>query len=119
MEAKHIAIPGIDAGNRVASHELHLTSDSDARYGRSSDVVVRDQEGIGDGAEHSNLMADVGQIRACGRLDLAKDLEASGHLINVTWIGTECLNTPTQFPAFERPITRRSSPVSISSGVGA
>ena len=69
MEAENIAIASIDAGNRVASHELHLMSDGDARYGRSSDVVVGDEEGISDGTEHPNLMANVGQVRACGRLD--------------------------------------------------
>ena len=94
MEAENIAIAGIDARNRVASHELHFVSDGDARYGRSSDVVVRDQERIGDGAEHANLMADVGQIRACGWLDLTKDLETSGHPIYVTWIWTGCPTSP-------------------------
>ena len=84
MKAENIAIASIDARNRVASHQLHLMSDGDARYGRSSDVVVRDQEGIGDGAEHPNLMANVCQIRACGWLDLTKDLETSGHVIYVT-----------------------------------
>src|ERR1700678_2881915 len=86
MKAENIAIASIDARNRVASHELHLMSDGDARYGRPSDVVVGDEEGISDGTEHPNLMANVGQIRACGWLDFTHDLEFPGHTVNATWI---------------------------------
>ncbi len=85
MEAENIAIAGIDTRNRVASHELHLMSDGDARYGRPSDVVVGDEEGISHGTEHPNLMADVGQIGACGWLDFTHDLEFPGHGVNATW----------------------------------
>lgn len=60
--------------------------DGDARYGRSSDVVVGDEEGISDGTEHPNLMANVGQIRACGWLDFTKDLEFPDHPLYATWI---------------------------------
>jgi hypothetical protein len=69
MEAENVAIASVDARNRVASHELHLMSDGDARYGRSSDVVVGDEEGISDGTEYPNLMANVGQIGVCSWLD--------------------------------------------------
>ena len=85
MEAENVAIASVDARNRVTSHELHLMSDGDARYGRSSDVVVGDEEGISDGTEHPNLMANVGQIRACGWLDFTQDLEFPCHPINATW----------------------------------
>ena len=80
MEAENITIASIDAGNRVAPHELYLMGDGDTRYGRSSDVVVGDEEGISDGTEHPNLMANVGQIRPSGGLDFTDDLESLGHL---------------------------------------
>lgn len=84
MEAENIAIASIDARNRVASHELHLMSDGDARYGRSSDMVVGDQEGISDRTEYPNLMANVGQVGARSWLDFTQDLECPRHPMHVT-----------------------------------
>ena len=86
MEAENITIAGIDARNRVASHELHFVSDGNARYGRSSDVVVGDEEGISDGTEDPNLMTNVGQVGARGWLDFTEDFEFPGHPIYATWI---------------------------------
>jgi hypothetical protein len=86
MEAENIAIASVDARNRVASHKLHLVGDGDARHGRSSNVVVGDEEGISDGAEYPNLMANVGQVRACRWLNFTKNLEFPCHRIYATWI---------------------------------
>jgi hypothetical protein len=90
MEAQHIAVAGINTRNRVTPHELHLMSDSDARNGRSPNMVVGNQECISDRAEHTNLMANMGQIRTCSWLDFTEDLETSGHPTYVTWLRAGC-----------------------------
>ncbi len=102
MKAENIAIAGIDARNRVASHELHLMSDGDARHGGSSDVVVGYEEGISDGTEHPNLMPNVRQIGACGWLDFTQDLEFPGHSIHTTWIWTGCPIPPGRWETLAR-----------------
>ena len=89
MEAQHVAVASVDACDRVASHELDLMCDSDAGYGRPSDVIVGNQEGMCDRTEHPDLMANVGQVRACGWFDFTDDLEAPGHPTYVTGVWTE------------------------------
>jgi PPM family protein phosphatase len=98
METKHIAVAGIDTCDGVAAHELDFMSDSDARYGRSSDVVVGNQERICDRTEHPNLMANVGQIRARGGLDFTDDFEAPGHRTYITRVRTA--SSPWELPLF-------------------
>jgi hypothetical protein len=50
------------------------------------DLPMWFEEGISDGTEHPNLMANVGQIRVCGWLDFTHDLEFPGHAMNATWM---------------------------------
>ena len=83
MEAEHVTVSSVDASDGASAHKLNFMSDGDARNGGPSDVVVGDQEGMGNWTQHSNLMTDVSQIWACGWLDFTQDLEGSGHLYTV------------------------------------
>src|ERR1700731_3075575 len=46
-EAEQVAVAGVDAGDAVAAHGLHLVRDRDAGDGSAADVVIGDQEGAG------------------------------------------------------------------------
>ena len=80
-EPEQVAVAGVEAGDGAPAHRLDLVGDGDARDGGPADVVVGDQEGAGDRAEHADLVPDPCEVGRGGRLDLADELErACGHV---------------------------------------
>ena len=47
----------------------------DARHRRTADVIVGDQEGVGDLAQYADLVTDMRHVRSGRWFDLADDLE--------------------------------------------
>jgi len=78
-EPQHVAVPGVEARHRAATHQRHLVSDGDARDCCSTDVVVRDQEPRRDRAQHADLMTHPHQVGPRRWLDLADHLELARH----------------------------------------
>src|SRR5581483_8571210 len=56
-EAEQVAVAGVDAGDGVSAHVLHLVRDRDAGDGGPADVVIRDQEGAAHRGQDSDLVA--------------------------------------------------------------
>jgi hypothetical protein len=47
-KSEQVAVPGVEARDAVPAHSLHLVRDRDAGNGRAANVVVRDEECVGD-----------------------------------------------------------------------
>ena len=77
-EAEHVAVAGVEAGDRPPAHRGHLVGDGEAGHGGPAEVVVGHEVGVGDLAEHADLVAGVDQRRPRRRLDLEDQLERHG-----------------------------------------
>jgi hypothetical protein len=75
-KAEKVPIAGVEASDRAGPHVGDLMGDRDARDGRATEVVVGDQESVGDIAEGCYLMTNVFDIWSSGWFDLAENAEA-------------------------------------------
>ena len=57
---------GIETGDALPAHGLHLMRDRDAGDGRAADVVIGDQEGAGHRGEHPDLVTGLREVRPDG-----------------------------------------------------
>ncbi len=78
-EPEDVAVPGVQAGDRPATHPGDLVGDGDARHGCPTDVVVRHEKCRGDRAEHADLVAHPYEVGSSCRLDLTDQLESVRH----------------------------------------